>query len=64
MLILVLVVLFALVISFHCSLFEAVLYSTRMGTLEVSRASGHYVSKAEKFIDMKKKHRRSHWLRY
>ena len=36
MTILVIVVFLTIFISAHCSLFEAVLYSTRIGTLEVA----------------------------
>jgi CBS domain containing-hemolysin-like protein len=49
------VVLLTLVISFHASLFEAVLYSTRLGTLEASRATGKNINLAGQFIEMKKK---------
>lgn len=55
MALLVVVVLLTLVVSFHSSLFEAVLYSTRLGTLEASRASGKNANLAGQFIEMKKK---------
>jgi CBS domain containing-hemolysin-like protein len=55
MTLLAVVVLLTLLISFHSSLFEAVLYSTRLGTLEASRAAGKNENLAVKFIEMKKK---------
>ena len=40
-------------ISSMCSLFEATLYSTRIGSLEAERAEGKHVRLAERFIAMK-----------
>ena len=40
-------------ISSMCSLFEATLYSTRMGSLEAERAEGKHARLAERFIAMK-----------
>lgn len=54
MLVLVLVVMVTLAVSATCSLFEAVLYSTRMGTLESSRAQPALRKRALKMIGMKK----------
>ena len=45
---------FTVVVSGLCSLFEATLYSTRMGALEAYRAEGKYKVVAQRFIDMKK----------
>ena len=41
------------VVSSMCSLFEAILYSTRMGALEAERASGAHAGLAERFIAMR-----------
>ncbi len=41
-------------ISGLCSLFEATLYSTRMGALEAYRSEGKYKALARRFIEMKK----------
>lgn len=49
------IVLFTVLISFLASTLEAVLYSTRVGTLEASKAGGMNVTAAEHFIDMKKR---------
>jgi len=54
MTILVIVVLLTIVISANCSLYEAVLYSTRMGTLESAKTKGKKSRLAGLFIDMKK----------
>ena len=40
-------------ISSLCSLFEATLYSTRLGALEAEKAAGQYARRAERFIAMK-----------
>ena len=40
-------------ISSMCSLFEATLYSTRIGSLEAERAEGKHVRLGERFIAMK-----------
>ena len=40
-------------ISSMCSLFEATLYSTRIGTLEAEKAAGKYARRADRFIAMK-----------
>ena len=42
-----------ILISSFCSLFEAILYSTRMGALEAERADGPHASLAGRLIDMK-----------
>ncbi len=39
--------------SSMCSLFEATLYSTRIGTLEAEKAAGQYPRRADRFIAMK-----------
>jgi magnesium and cobalt exporter, CNNM family len=54
MTILVIVVFLTIFISANCSLFEAVLYSTRRGTLEVAVGRDHESKAAKKFIAMKK----------
>ncbi|MHB8203145.1 MAG: hemolysin family protein [Desulfomonilaceae bacterium] len=54
MTILVIVVFLTIFISAHCSLFEAVLYSTRIGTLEVAATRNNQSKAAKKFINMKK----------
>lgn len=41
------------VISSMCSLFEAILYSTRMGALEEEKAAGKHAALADRFIEMK-----------
>ena len=55
MTLLAVVVFITLIVSFHASLFEAIVYSTRLGTLEASRAAGKNERLAEQFIEMKKK---------
>ena len=52
--ILMLVVLLTLSISALCSLFEATLYSTRMGALEAARSEGRLRHQALRFIGMKR----------
>lgn len=54
MTILLIVVFLTLFISANCSLFEAVLYSTRRGTLEVAATRDNESKAAKKFIAMKK----------
>jgi CBS domain containing-hemolysin-like protein len=54
MTILVIVVFLTIFISANCSLFEAVLYSTRRGTLEVAVGRDHESKAAKRFIAMKK----------
>ncbi|MGC8603180.1 MAG: hemolysin family protein [Desulfomonilaceae bacterium] len=54
MTILVIVVFLTIFISAHCSLFEAVIYSTRIGTLEVAATRNNQSKAANKFIQMKK----------
>jgi len=49
------VVFLTLFVSAACSLFEAVLYSTRMATLEAERLKGHRQVLAELFIRMKRR---------
>ncbi len=53
MAILIVVVLMTILISFQCSLYEAVLYSTRMGTLEAEKTGKNRKAKAIKMIHMK-----------
>lgn len=55
MFILVSIALITVLVSFHCSLSEATLYSTRVGALEAARASGYKVELATQFIEMKRK---------
>ncbi|MBI4160812.1 MAG: HlyC/CorC family transporter [Acidobacteria bacterium] len=52
--VLILVVVLALAVSATCSLFEAVLYSTRMATLEVAREEGSHKRAAGRFLQMKR----------
>ena len=52
--ILILVVFMSLSISGMCSLFEAVLYSTRIGALEAIKAKDKKKSLANKLLSMKK----------
>ena len=53
MTILIMVVILTILISSQCSLYEAVLYSTRMGTLEAEKTEGKRQKKAIKMIRMK-----------
>jgi len=53
--ILIVVVILTILISSQCSLYEAVLYSTRMGTLEAEKTGGKRKAKAIKMIKMKTK---------
>jgi CBS domain containing-hemolysin-like protein len=55
MVVLVLVVAATILISSQCSLYEAVLYSTRMGTLEAERTDERRRLKARRMIEMKQK---------
>lgn len=55
MIVLVLVVVATIFISSQCSLYEAVLYSTRMGTLEAERTDESRRLKARRMIEMKQK---------
>jgi CBS domain containing-hemolysin-like protein len=50
---LMLIVFLTLGISALCSLFEATLYSTRMGVLEAAKSEGHLRRQALRFIGMK-----------
>ena len=52
--ILMLVVFLTLGISALCSLFEATLYSTRMGALEAAKSEGHLNRQALRLISMKR----------
>jgi len=54
MTILILVVLITIIVSANCSLYEAVLYSTRMGTLESAKTRERRPKIAQLFIQMKK----------
>lgn len=53
MAILIVVVVLTIFISSQCSLYEAVLYSTRMGTLEAEKTDGKHRTTAIKMIGMK-----------
>lgn len=53
MVVLVLVVATTIIISSQCSLYEAILYSTRMGTLEAERTNERRRLKARRMIEMK-----------
>lgn len=53
--ILIVVVILTILISSQCSLYEAVLYSTRMGTLEAEKTGGKKKIHATKMIKMKSK---------
>ncbi len=55
MYILIMVVTITLIVSSMCSLYEAVLYSTRMGTLEAEKTGGKRQGKALKMIEMKRR---------
>lgn len=55
MFILIAVVVLTILISSQCSLYEAVLYSTRMGTLEAEKTGGKHRVMAAKMIGMKSK---------
>ena len=55
MIILVIIASITVLVSFHCSLSEATLYSTRSGALEAVRASGKRVDLATQFLEMKRK---------
>ncbi len=55
MLILVMVVTLTILISSQCSLYEATLYSTRLGTLEAAKSKGKKVHRARRLIDMKRR---------
>ena len=55
MTVLIIVVLITIFISANCSLYEAVLYSTRIGTLESVKAETRKSNLAEQFIEMKMK---------
>jgi len=50
---LIVVVALTLIISSQCSLYESVLYSTRMGTLESEKTSGRHTQKAVRMIKLK-----------
>lgn len=52
--ILILVIFLTLFISGICSLFEAILYSTRMAVLEAARTEGNHRRVATRFLEMKK----------
>lgn len=54
MFVLITIVILTILISAHCSLCEAVLYSTRLGMLESEKAEGRRSYKAAKFIEMRK----------
>ena len=55
MAILITLVSITLIISFICSLYEAILYSTRMGTLEAEKTGGKRKTQAVKMIQLKSK---------
>lgn len=54
MITLLLIVFLTLTISAVCSLFEAILYSTRVGTVEVAKSKGDKKGIASQFLRMKK----------
>ncbi len=54
MFLLLAVVFLTIFISSQCSLYEATLYSTRLGTLEAERTGGRHKSKARSMIEMKR----------
>jgi CBS domain containing-hemolysin-like protein len=54
MTILILIVFLTLTVSGICSLFEAILYSTRLGTLEVAKNKEKYKKVAISFLNMKR----------
>lgn len=54
MALLVIVVALTLAVSAMCSLFEAILFSTRTAALEAARVNGHHRASAERFLKMKK----------
>ncbi len=49
------VVAFTLILSACCSLFEATLYSTRIASLEASKAQGRHARGAEAFLGLKRR---------
>ena len=53
MTVLIVVAVGTILISFLCSLYESILYSTRMSTLEVEKTEGKLKSKAQQMISMK-----------
>ncbi len=55
MILLITVVFLTIFISSQCSLYEATLYSTRMGTLEAERADPARGAKARRMIDLKQR---------
>ncbi len=54
MAILIAIVFLTLFISALCSLFEATLYSTRIGALEAVKSQGHQGRRAQRFLSMKR----------
>jgi len=54
MTILIVVVILTIFLAANGALFEAVLYSTRLGTLEAAKASGRKAGLAQKLIDLKR----------
>lgn len=54
MLILLIVIIITILVSSNCSLYEAVLYSTRIGTLASAKTQEKHPQLAAKFISMKK----------
>ena len=54
MTILIIVVFLTILISANCSLYEATLYSTRLGVLEAAKSKGENAKLAQKLIFMKK----------
>ncbi|MBI4966309.1 MAG: DUF21 domain-containing protein [Desulfomonile tiedjei] len=55
MTLLVVVVILTIIIRFHCAFYEAILLSTRLGTLEAAKAAGKRPALAQGLIEMKKK---------
>ena len=55
MTVLVVVVALTVLVSAMCSLFEATLYSTRVGLLEAEVAAGRHAARAERMLKMKRR---------
>ena len=55
MTVLIVVVAATVLISAMCSLFEATLYSTRVGALEAEAAGGRHAGRAVQMLEMKRK---------
>ena len=55
MTVLIIVVAVTVLVSAMCSLFEATLYSTRVGLLEAEAASGRHARQAQRMLEMKRR---------